>query len=612
MSPSVLLSELESSPRAACEQRVGLLELRQRTLGSRDVIVGVVDGPVSPGTLSAWAAPAVRRIGGDGDDSCALELDHGAVTALLLGARRDAPLPGLCPECRILIRPALSCRQDSQRTILHATEEEIAAAILDCLEQGASIINLSLGIRGASLGAVRGPMREAIERAQSQGAVLVFAAGNHPSSRGPRVGRSGLAEHALVAVAACDPQGLPAAFSNVGPSLSHSGLLAPGVQVPHLRADGTLGVASGTSLAAPFVTAALALLRSLDPRRSAAEVLAILREVRPPQARRGPVPALLDVSAALGRLSSSPVPSPQKEIFMSTHDPALTATPGAAQPTAIPQSGAAPGGCGCGGSASAVESGAPIYAIGDVTARYPTLGIEKEVAQVVAREGLTGTDSRVLYEVLKKPFNRYLARRICWVLRIEGFDAYLLKPEDEHHGYELLIESICPSSSGQDFDLVIGSRTGVAPPSLCNGAVLPIVTFDQIYSFEEEHFLSLVRGGDKSPAEEATRESDQALLRHILQLADNTGVEDEHRALNYLTVRYARMYQRVGERHKHGFQLGGINVTPSRVTNSRKVVNVIFEFRNRQTDVTEKDYVRVDVTEKYPFLVSPMQQYYDR
>lgn len=289
----------------------------------------------------------------------------------------------------------------------------------------------------------------------------------------------------------------------------------------------------------------------------------------------------------------------------------LGATPESLKKPRSMQPGAAPqGDCGCGG-ASAVDAGPPVYAIGHVEARYPTLGIEKEVVQVVAREGLSGTDQRVLYEVLKKPHNKYLTRRLCWVLRIEGFDAYLLKPEDPGYGFDLLVESIKPSEHNLDMDLIIGNKTGTASPSLCNGAVLPIVTFDQLYSFEQDHFLNMVRADDKSKTK-AERESDQALLHHLLQLADNTGVEDEHRALNYLTVRYAKMYQRVGDRHKAGFQLSGIHVKPSRISTDRKVMQVIFEYRNRQSDFTEKDYTRVDVTEKYPFLVSPLQPYYDR
>jgi hypothetical protein len=44
----------------------------------------------------------------------------------------------------------------------------------------------------------------------------------------------------------------------------------------------------------------------------------------------------------------------------------------------------------------------------------------------------------------------------------------------------------------------------------------------------------------------------------------------------------------------------------------RKLADVIFTFTNRNTDVVEKYFVRVDVTEKYPFLEKKWSPYYDR
>ena len=38
---------------------------------------------------------------------------------------------------------------------------------------------------------------------------------------------------------------------------------------------------------------------------------------------------------------------------------------------------------------------------------------------------------------------------------------------------------------------------------------------------------------------------------------------------------------------------------------------MIFCYTNRRTDVTEKFFVRVDVTEMFPFLVTKLQPYYD-
>ena len=44
----------------------------------------------------------------------------------------------------------------------------------------------------------------------------------------------------------------------------------------------------------------------------------------------------------------------------------------------------------------------------------------------------------------------------------------------------------------------------------------------------------------------------------------------------------------------------------------RKILDVIFAYTHRKTDVVEKYFVRVDVTEEFPFLITKMSPYYDR
>ena len=55
-----------------------------------------------------------------------------------------------------------------------------------------------------------------------------------------------------------------------------------------------------------------------------------------------------------------------------------------------------------------------------------------------------------------------------------------------------------------------------------------------------------------------------------------------------------------------------MDVRPSRLSGVRSIVDVIFSYTNRQTNVTEKYFVRVDVTEEFPFLVTRLSPYYDR
>ena len=87
---------------------------------------------------------------------------------------------------------------------------------------------------------------------------------------------------------------------------------------------------------------------------------------------------------------------------------------------------------------------------------------------------------------------------------------------------------------------------------------------------------------------------------------------DEHRALNYLAMRYPTIYAKAAEEFGRDFSLTGVEVRPSPLSGTRKIVDVIFSYTNRNTDFTEKFFVRCDVTEEFPFLVTKLSPYYDR
>jgi hypothetical protein len=206
--------------------------------------------------------------------------------------------------------------------------------------------------------------------------------------------------------------------------------------------------------------------------------------------------------------------------------------------------------------------------------------------------------------------NRYLARQLCWVLMIEGLETYILVPRDAAD-LDLLIEAVRPVPRATDVDVVIGVRGPIAPPELCNGLMVPIVAFDQVYSFDVDALIGSIPRPERVTAERFRPTAEELFMR-IVQLADNAGATDEHRALNYLTVRYPAIYARTAEAFAGNASLTGVEVRPSRLSGVRKIVDVIFAYTSRETDVTEQYFVRVDVTEEFPFLVTRMSPYYDR
>lgn len=252
-----------------------------------------------------------------------------------------------------------------------------------------------------------------------------------------------------------------------------------------------------------------------------------------------------------------------------------------------------------------------VYAIGRIEARFPNLAAEKEFAQATGRADTAGkTDRQAFHAVLSLRENRYLARQLCWVLTIQGLETYLLVPRDSSD-LDLLLAAIRPAPDPNDIDVVIGTRGSIAPPTFCNGLMVPMVTFDQIYSFDRDTLLQAIPKPEKGAAAQFASAA-EALFSRILQMTDNGGATSEDRALNYLAMRYPAIYATAADQFAQEFSLTGVDVRPSPLSGTRRIVDVIFVYTNRKTDFAEKFFVRVDVTEEFPFLVTKLSPYYDR
>ena len=270
--------------------------------------------------------------------------------------------------------------------------------------------------------------------------------------------------------------------------------------------------------------------------------------------------------------------------------------------------------CGCGGNPNGSMPVTPhsyVYAIGRIIPRFPNPSVEKEFIQATGRTETKGlTDPEVLHSVLSQKQNRYLVRQMCWVLTIEGLETYILVPRDPSD-YDLLIEALRPTPKVTDVDVIIGVRGPMADPPMCNGLIVPIVAFDQIYSFDIDSLIKSVPRPENIPSKQfnATVED---LFGRITLMADNAGATDEHRALNYLSVRYQAIYSHTAEMYSRDFSLTAVEVRPSTLSGVRKILEVIFAYTNRNTDVVDKYFTRVDLTEEFPFLVTKLSPYYDR
>jgi hypothetical protein len=219
-----------------------------------------------------------------------------------------------------------------------------------------------------------------------------------------------------------------------------------------------------------------------------------------------------------------------------------------------------------------------VYALGTVEVRCPNLSVEKELAQATGRaETATLTDRQALQKVLSQRHNRYLARQLCWVLTIESVETYLLHPRDPAD-FELLVEAVRPFPAPTDLDVVIGRRGPIAPPEMCNGLMVPIVVFDQIYSFDGDSLIKSIPRPETIP-EKDFKAAAEELFDRVMQMTENAGAMDEHRAMNYVVGRYPAVYAKAAEEFARNSSLSDVYVRLSPLSGVRKIVELIFSSR---------------------------------
>ncbi len=128
------------------------------------------------------------------------------------------------------------------------------------------------------------------------------------------------------------------------------------------------------------------------------------------------------------------------------------------------------------------------------------------------------------------------------MLTIQGLETYVLLPRDPAD-IDLLVDAIRPAPAPGDIDVVIGVRGPIAPAAMCNGLMVPIVLFDQIYSFDRQALIKAIPRPEKKTAAQFAPAAEE-LFDRIMQLTDNAGATDDHRALNYMAMRYRRSIQK--------------------------------------------------------------------
>lgn len=271
---------------------VNLPSLMADTLGSSEIVVGLIDGPVlttHPDLAEAKIAALNFTSPESLPDSKGHAARHATAVAGVLAARRDGPAPGICPGCSF-VSYAIFTEEPEAAGPPSATTHALASAINRCLSSGARVINLSVSLPPSTLDDAG--LRSTLNKAAARDVLIVAAAGNDG-----RTGSSIITRHPwVIPVSSYKLDGAPSQYSNFAMSSSRRGIGAPGEEIGCIGDDADLLLLSGTSIAAPFVTGAAALLWSIFPGAKASGIrMALSREC---DRRRSLVPPLLNAAAA--------------------------------------------------------------------------------------------------------------------------------------------------------------------------------------------------------------------------------------------------------------------------------------------------------------------------
>ncbi|WP_222918767.1 S8 family serine peptidase [Natrinema sp. SYSU A 869] len=239
-------------------QQVNAPEAWETTLGDPDVTISIVDQGVQYDhpDLSGNMDRSVSNGGSDFVDNdgdpypVSASENHGThVAGIAAGGTDNGTGHAGISNCSLLSARALGDGQGGSLS-------DIADAIQWSADQGADIINMSLGGGGATQ-----LMREACQYAKSQGALLVAAAGN---DYGSSVSYPA-AHDSVVAVSSLDEGETLSDFSNLGPEIE---LAAPGDDVLSSVPWDDYDYFPGTSMASPVVAGVAGLTLSAWPNLS--------------------------------------------------------------------------------------------------------------------------------------------------------------------------------------------------------------------------------------------------------------------------------------------------------------------------------------------------------
>jgi cyanobactin maturation PatA/PatG family protease len=569
------------SPAPPPHERVeGLAELRAAVDGGHpDVVVAVLDGHVDA-THPALAGARLFEAGGAPLTSAAsgTTADHGTMVASVMAGRPGSAVEGVAPGCTYVIVPVFTAAQPQPSQL------ELARGIEVAVQAGAHVINLSGGQYQDSPFA-HDLLERAVRWCEERDVLLVAAAGND----GCDCAHVPAALPGVLAVGSTGPA-TASEFSNWGEHYAGHGLTAPGEQVAGAVCGGSVATASGTSLAAPVVAAAAALLlsvqardgRPLTPRRVGQLLLDHAVDCAPAPSLhcRRLLGRTLNLKGTLEAMSNL-------TDFAPDEDPGHAAPAGGAHqscscgaaaaappqqpvsvapspfPSARPSAPAGPFGAVASAPVAAASGGGAVQSIDPVVADgqlvYALAGLGFDFGNEARRDSFKQMMAPAVFNGQPVPPNPYDARQLVehlqrspaearaliWTLNLELSPIYAIEPVGPYARdvYDILTRvlgamTMPAASDGYVERISIPGRLTGRSVRLFSGQVVPVVEVDNtrgIYAWEVNRLINAALDGAGIEGERrlAIAGNIRSFLDHIYYELRNLGRLSRDRAMNF-------------------------------------------------------------------------------
>ncbi len=247
-------------------EQIYLKPAHMLTQGSAEIKIAILDTGVNaqhqeiqhavlPGMDFVNIIDGAEKFIGDylgADDDAEDEVGHGTHVAGIIAGRGIKIAKGVAPKCKIIPVRVLGAMKQGDTRVGAGLVDNINTGIKWAVDNGAHIINMSLGIKHEGGGL---PHEEVIHYALKKGVTVIAASGNDGTN--DKYYPGALPE--VIAVGAIDEMGRTAIFSTYG---WHVSIVAPGTNIMSSYTNNKYAISSGTSQAAPFVAGVVALLKS--------------------------------------------------------------------------------------------------------------------------------------------------------------------------------------------------------------------------------------------------------------------------------------------------------------------------------------------------------------